>query len=415
MTKPITEAPSQRRSMNAGALRSAIDTFADLLKQLGHTPLTVAGYVDSSRHFGEWLARTGRSPAEIDDDVIALFARHRCRCPGARRQSRLSAKYVRRVRRFAGFSVREGIAAPAVATPALRINDRVVAYQVWLRKHRGLSDRTIDRHGRMVMRLLPALGDNPATYDAELVRRAVLAEARTTSRPYLKTMTTALRGYLRFLQVHGECRQWLDRAIPTIPQWRLSALPRYLPADGIERLIASCDLGKPHGIRDRAILLLLARLGLRAGDILDMRLDDIAWAEGTLRVRGKGRREIRLPLPQDAGDALLDYLKKSRPRVTCDYIFLRSSAPHRRFAASCSISSVVRLALRRAGIDDAPTRGANLLRHSAATSMLRAGATLDTVGAVLRHRSANTTAHYAKVDVTMLQQVAQPWPGKVSC
>jgi site-specific recombinase XerD len=137
------------------------------------------------------------------------------------------------------------------------------------------------------------------------------------------------------------------------------------------------------------------------------------WLQGTLRVRGKGRREVRLPLPQDAGDALLDYLRQGRPGVDDDRIFLRSSAPYRPFAGPCAISDVVRLAVKRAGIADPPSRGTNLLRHSAA--MLRAGATLDAIGTVLRHRSTDTTAHYAKVDVTMLQQIAQPWPGDASC
>jgi site-specific recombinase XerD len=146
-----------------------------------------------------------------------------------------------------------------------------------------------------------------------------------------------------------------------------------------------------------------------------MRLDDIAWAEGTLRVRGKARREVALPLPQDAGDALLDYLGRARPRVDEERIFLRSSAPYRPFAGPCAISDVVRLALVRAGISGAPTRGANLLRHSAATSMLRAGASLDAIGTVLRHRSLDTTAHYAKVDIPTLQQIAQPWPGEAPC
>ena len=133
------------------------------------------------------------------------------------------------------------------------------------------------------MRLLPALGDDPASYNAGLVRHVILEEVRNSSVPYVKTMTTALRGYLNYLVAHGQCRPGLGRAIPTVPQWRLSAMPRYLPTEEVERLIASCDLGKPHGVRDRAILLLLARLGLRAGDILDMRLDDIAWANGQVR------------------------------------------------------------------------------------------------------------------------------------
>ena len=184
-------------------------------------------------------------------------------------------------------------------------------------------------------------------------------------------------------------------AVPIIPQWRLSAMPRYLPAGDVERMIASCDVSKVHGSRDRAILLLLARLGLRAGDVLDLRLSDFCWAEGTVRVCGKSRREVLLSLPQDAGDAVLHYLCGVRPASDYDAVFVRSAAPYRPFAGSSSISTLVRRALARAGIADPPSRGANLLRHSAATTMPRAGATLDTVGTVLRHRSTTTTADYA--------------------
>jgi site-specific recombinase XerD len=162
-------------------------------------------------------------------------------------------------------------------------------------------------------------------------------------------------------------------------------------------------------------LLLLSRLGLRAGDIRTLRLDDINWHEGTLRVSGKGRRQIRLPLPQDAGDALLTYLRRARPRVDLDQVFLCINAPVRSLQPPASVSNIVGLALRRAGITNPPSKGANLLRHSAATSMLRAGATLDAIGSVLRHRSADTTAHYAKVDVGMLQLVVQQWLEGVSC
>jgi site-specific recombinase XerD len=262
----------------------------------------------------------------------------------------------------------------------------------------------------MVMRLLTALGADPAVYEAGSIRQVILDEVKDTSAAYAKTMTTALRCYLRFLGASGECRTDLTHAVPTIPQWRLSATPRYLPSDDVERLIASCDTSLAHGVRDKAILLLLSRLGLRAGDVLALRLDHICWADGTLRIGGKGRRDVCLPLPQDAGDALLDYICGARPTSDSDIVFLRSCAPHRPFAVSSSISSVVKQALARAGISNPPSHGANLLRHSAATSMLRAGATLDTIGTVLRHRSATTTAHYAKVDIPMLLQVAQPWP-----
>jgi integrase/recombinase XerD len=403
------------RYMDPGILGMFVEEFTNRLTALGHTRLTVANYGDAARHFAEWLGRSEIVLVDIGESVIGRFARHRCNCSGNRRHHHLSAKYVRRVRRFVCFLIERGVAKAAEPKVLETVNKRVAELQDWLRHHRGISERTVDRHGRMVMRLLPGLGDDPGTYDAELIRRVILAEAQRSSRPYIKTMTTALRGYLRFLAAQDTCRPWLDRAVPTVPQWRLSALPRYLPTADVERLIASCDLTKPQGIRDKAILLLLARLGLRAGDILDMRLDDFAWNEGTLRVRGKGRREVRLPLPQDAGDALLDYLERARPLVDNDRTFLRSSAPYRPFAGSCAISDVVRLALKRAGITDPPSRGANLLRHSAATAMLRAGATLDAIGTVLRHRSADTTAHYAKVNVAMLRQIAQVWPGDVSC
>ena len=206
----------------------------------------------------------------------------------------------------------------------------------------------------------------------------------------------------------------LRAAVPTIPEWRLSTLPRYIDSVQVERLIATCDLTTPTGLRDRAILLLLASLGLRAGDIVSLRLNDLDWQQATLSVRGKGRRETRLPLPQDVGDTVLTYLERARPRVADDRVFFALNAPIRPLKYVGVVTNIVRNAIRKAGID-APTKGASLLRHSAATTMLRGGATLDMVGAVLRHRSPDMTAHYAKVDVPMLQQIAQPWAGDVRC
>jgi integrase/recombinase XerD len=158
-------------------------------------------------------------------------------------------------------------------------------------------------------------------------------------------------------------------------------------------------------------MLLLLRLGLRAGDIASMRPADIDWKEATLLVRGKGRRDVRLPLPQDAGDAVLEYLEHQRPHVTIDRVFLCAKAPFRALRSGGAVSDIVRGALRAAGIENPPTRGANLIRHTTATTMLRAGATLDEIGTILRHKSPDTTAHYAKVDVATLRQITQPWPG----
>jgi integrase len=263
--------------------------------------------------------------------------------------------------------------------------------------------------------MLPALGENPDDYDAALVRRVLLHAVRGRRPAYAKTYVTALRAFLRFLATGGRCRPHLDRAVPTIPVWTLASLPRHLSAYDVERIIDSCDLDTVHGVRDRAILLLLARLGLRASDIVAMRLDDVDWTSGTLTVRAKGRGEIRLPLPQEAGDALLRYVVDVRPENDIPRVFLCSNAPIRPLARSATVSSIVMLALRRAGITTSRSRGAHLLRHSAAVSMLRSGVSVDAISAVLRHRSADMTAYYAKVDVAFLQMVAQPWPEGAPC
>jgi site-specific recombinase XerD len=399
--------------MDAGSLAPLVAEFGHKLKALGHTHLTVMGYDASARHFGQWLTQNGIEIAEIDEAVIKRFACHRCHCPGNRQSKPMSKKYVRRVRRFVAFLARRGIIQRQTAKAADTPDQRVLEFQEWLRRHRGICAKTIDRHGRMIMRLLPALGNDPGNWDAPLVRETIIAETKRASHAHVKTMTQALRGYLRFLSAQGLCRAGLEHAVPTIPQWRLSSLPRYIGTADVERLIATCDFDTPTDIRNRAILLLLARLGLRAGDVSALRFDDIDWQYATVSVRGKGRRETRLPLPQDAGDAVLRYLNHGRPHIACDALFLTLNAPFRPLCGS-AVSAIVCRALDKAGIA-APTKGANLLRHSAATAMLRGGATLDAVGAVLRHRSPDTTAHYAKVDVTMLQQIAQPWPGGASC
>jgi integrase/recombinase XerD len=413
MAMPYSVESRRQRRMDAGDIEPLVAAFVNHLSALGYTGLTAANYENSARHFAHWLTQSHIGVADVDDDVIRIFARHRCRCPGIRRQDRLSTKYVKRTRRFVEFLAERGIARRKATSPATVMDRRVVEFQDWLRQHRGICEKTIDRHGRMVMRLLPALGRS-RNWNAHCVREVILAETKRTSIAHVKTMGTALRGYLRFLSARGLCRPGLDHAVPIVPQWRLSTLPRYIDASDVERLIATCDLTTHVGIRDRAVLLLLARLGLRGGDILSLRLIDIDWQQATLSVRGKGRRETRLPLPQDAGDAVLAYLEKARPCVDVDRIFFMSNAPFRPLTSSTAVSDIVRGALRKASIA-APTKGANLLRHSAATAMLRGGATLDTVSAVLRHRSHDMTAHYAKIDVTMLQQIAQPWPGDARC
>jgi site-specific recombinase XerD len=216
--------------------------------------------------------------------------------------------------------------------------------------------------------------------------------------------------FLRFLIAEGKCSADLHAAIPVLAHWRLSSLPRYLQQEEVERIVSSCDLNSAVGKRDRAILLLLARMGLRAGDIVQLRLGDIDWEGATVELSGKGRREVRLPLTQEIGCALVAYLQDGRPRTDTDILFVRSRAPFRAFASHSAVSVIVEKAMQRADITCQSRGAAHVLRHSAATSMLRQGASLQDIADILRHGSIETTQIYAKVDVTALSLIAQPWP-----
>jgi integrase/recombinase XerD len=217
------------------------------------------------------------------------------------------------------------------------------------------------------------------------------------------------------LITEGRCRPGLLGAVPVVAHWRLSVLPRYLPPGDVERIIACNDSSAAVGKRDRAILLLLARLGLRAGDIVRMRLDDIDWKEGWIHVSGKSRRQTRLPLSQEVGQALVTYIRHGRPRTRDEAVFVRARAPFCALGSHAAVSVIVDRAMRRAKVER-PARGAaHLLRHSVASSMLRHGASLQDIAVLLRHCSVETTQIYAKVDVKALQKIAQPWPGGASC
>ena len=196
------------------------------------------------------------------------------------------------------------------------------------------------------------LGADPGRYNAASVREVLLRRCATASRSHARALATSMRMYLRFVAAHGACPPALVGAVPTAPGWRLCELPRYVPAVDIERVIASCNVTTPVGLRDRAILLLLARLALRAGDVVHLRLSDLDWENARVRVCGKSRREAGLPLPQDVGDAVLDYIEHVRPRIGDDKVFLTVRAPYRPFTSSNAITDIVIQALKRAGLHD---------------------------------------------------------------
>ncbi len=287
------------------------------------------------------------------------------------------------------------------------------AYSQYLAQERGLCQDTLANYLPIVRSFLAKrFGEGPIRLD-ELrppdITRFILRHVRTISPGRARLMVTALRSFLRFLRLRGEIATDLAGAVPTAPNWRLATVPKFLEPTEVERLLNSCDQSTITGQRDHTILLLLARLGLRASEVVGLTLEDIHWEAGEIIVRGKGARQDRLPLPRDVGEALVGYLRDGRPRCSAREVFIRSKAPRRGFAHSITISTIVKRAVERAGLH--PTlKGAHLLRHSLATGMLRRGASLAEIGEVLRHRLPNTTEIYAKVDLEALRALAPPWP-----
>ena len=392
-----------------------LGAFMEHLAGEGYSPFTLAGFRFGCRHFIAWLHHHRTPIRHVNANVLDRFLGHHCICflPGVfRGRSDFvgTSKSHAELKKFVKFLSRRGLVRK-IASSRKTPDDGLEAFRCWLRQHRGINDRSIRGHARIVAQLLTELGDEPARYDAALIRDVLLRRLGRVSGGCVKRMTISLRMYLRFLASSGGCAPGLAGAIPTVPEWSLCALPGYIPLEDIERGIASCDTATHKGLRDRAILLLLARLALRAGDVLHLRLTDVDWDNARLRVCGKARREAILPLPQDAGDALLNYITGARPRVDEERVFLRVHAPYRPLSDSSRISAVVSHAFDRAGVVTTGSRGAHLIRHSVATGLLRSGATLEVVGSLLRHTSSASTAIYAKVDSNMLRQVAQPWIG----
>lgn len=400
--------------LRSGSAGPFLDGFAAVLHECGYRGECGALHLRGAAHLGRWAEDLGILIESLNEGTIEAFERHlaHCQCPGQRPSKHRST--VARARGFLDYLRRTGASA-STGVPAEKAEQPPLleAFCRWMRKHRGVTEGTLSVYSRIIVELLKSLGDDPSSYDAEAVRGFVREHASRHGISKAKLTATATRMFLRFLVARGHCCAELDGAIPQVAHWRLSALPRYLPAADVERIVAACDPATPVGSRDRAIVLLLARLALRAGDIASMRIADIDWDDASLLVAGKGRREARLPLSQEVGDAILRYLQHGRPPLDSDRLFLTAIAPWRALRPS-GVSSIAVRAIRRAGVES-PSHGAHVLRHSAATEMLRQGATLREIGAILRHRSIETTAYYAKVDVAMLQQIAQPWPEVASC
>ena len=401
---------SRVQTLRRGPHGPLLESFAGELIHSRYANLTARRHIRSAEHFIDLVTRKGIPLPQWNWVALQSFRQHLSRRPCSyghaepMNQITGATQFLQHLR--ANGTITGPLEEPVVEPELLS------GFRRWMREQRGTCDAALDNYDPAILDLLKHLGDDPKRFDARSVRQRFLQFSSGKGHVVIKHGATALRMFLRFLTAAGQCPPGLEAAVPLIPQWRLASLPRYLQPDEVERIIASCDRTTSVGKRDRAILLLLARLGLRAGDVARLRMSDIDWKEACVQVCGKSRRHTRLPITQELGGAIVDYLKSSRPLSDSDSLFLCCRAPYRPFGHPTAISLIVSQAMRRAGVTAPGGRGAaHLLRHSVATSLLRHGASLQDIAVILRHRSIQTTQIYAKVDVTSLRPIAQPWLG----
>lgn len=393
-----------------GPLVAHIAPFAGSLREQGYAPISIHRQVLVVTCFSRWLKQQGVALCHISADHCSRYLR--CRA----RRMRPDSMDASSLRHLIDFLRREGvIAAEKISAPRLTPAERCAqAYGQHLREVRALDEATIVNYVPFIRRFLRScFGNSPVVLSrlsARDVVRFVQHQAPHLHQRRAQRLTTALRSFLRYALYRGEVALDLAAAVPVVANWSMPWIPRAIGAEQVRQLLASIDRSTELGRRDYAILLLLARLGLRSGEVAFLELDDIDWDVGQVSVRGKGGQQSTLPLPSDVGEAIAAYLRHGRPRCANRRVFLRSRAPIRGFMSQVAVGSVIRRALRRAGIS-APTMGAHQFRHSLACQMLRHGASLAEIGEVLRHRRPQTTTIYAKVDLGALRTLALPWPG----
>jgi integrase len=388
-----------------GPLADYAPGFAEDLVDLGYSKSAVKKQMQLLAHLDRWLEAEGREVGELTPELAEpLFAVRR-------REGRSNLLTTKSMKPLVGFLRRAGVPEPTPAVSTSPVELMVNCYRLHLAQERGLVEGTVNFYAHVAKLLLSERSAVEGSGLAGLAPADVIVfigrvcEARGLSSA--RQAVSALRSLLRWLQMEGLVEPCLDQAVLSAAGW-CPNLPRAVDADQVARLLTSCDRRRALGRRDFAILLLLVRLGLRGGEVVRLELDDVDWRCGAILVRGKGRREDRLPLPADVGEALAGYLRRGRPRSASRRVFLRHHAPFVGLADTGAIRGVLERACSKAGIAYvSPHR----LRHTAATEMLRAGAPLSEIAQVLRHRSPTTTSHYAKVDLARLGELARHWPG----
>ncbi|MBB4189825.1 site-specific recombinase XerD [Sinorhizobium terangae] len=395
-----------------GPVASYIISFAEWLVGRGYSLVSTRNQVLMAAGFSSWLWQNRIALAGISGEHPGRYLRERAQFRRPKRGDDAALRHLLDFLRSVG-AMPEEVKDEYQPSP---IELHVQAYESYLRDARALNRKTIVNYRPVVRDFLNFCFSDGAVLLAEL--RAVDVTdfvQKRTSRLNIrraKIMTTALRSFLSYARYNGDITSDLAAAVPIVANWRLSSIPRAISRDDVTRLLASIDRQTPMGRRDYAMILMLARLGLRSSEVITLDLDDIDWVAGQIRVRGKSSQRNDLPLSADVGEAIADYLRNGRPRSACRRVFLRDKAPIRGFEGPSGFGCVIRRCLRRADIN-APTTGAHQFRHGLASEMLRGGASLGEIGEVLGHRHMETTAIYAKVDLNALRTLAVAWPGEV--
>jgi len=399
------------RRLQVGPLGPHVESFATLLSHQGYCRDNGWQKIRLVADLSRRLQQRGIGLRQLDEQQIRVF--FQARWKRVSRHSGDQATMTLLLRHL-----RQSHAIPVPPPPAARNDIEVIErdYGNFLLQERSFTPASVEQYVPAARRFLsyrfPSRKVRLKKLRAKDVTDFVLHDTASRGRRSVQLAAAVLRSFLSFLFQQGRIAGNLAAAVPTVAGWRLSELPRYLEAEQVEKILRCCDRRRKTGKRDYAILLLLARLGLRAGEVAYLTLDDINWQAGELLIRGKGARVDRLPLLQDVGQALVDYLQKGRPVCSSRRVFIQKHAPHEGFAGPASIDNVVRAGLVRAQIHSRH-QGAHVLRHSLATRLLGNGASLAQIGQVLRHQLPQTTEIYAKVDLKALRGLVLPWPGGV--
>ncbi len=363
------------------------------------------------RDLMDWHVGNGHNPQDLSEVYVDRFLEHRAKHWSINAGDRAA------LRRLLSALRDNGLISAAPPVERTEHEQIVEAFAAYLTEEKGLALTTVERHKllghRFLREVCPAGADGFAELTPEIVIGYVERHALDGSADSGKAMCGVVRAFLRYLHLKGFISVALADCVPSIRRWRLAGLPTFLPPQKVQQVLEACDRSTAMGQRDYAVLMVLAKLGLRASEVAALSLDDIDWRSGKILVYGKGRREAMMPLPHDVGAAIVAYIRHGRPDSPCRRLFLRMLAPHVGFASGCAITMIAKQALKRAGIHGYAHHGAHLFRHSLATELLRSGASFAEIGQLLRHRSTDSTRVYAKLDIEKLRELSLAWPGGV--